>query len=200
MSEVNAMTIRAYEDGVRQYADATSREVSGSARRWMATALAGLSPEAHVLELGSAFGRDAAYMQSLGYSVLCTDAVIGFVELLQQQGFNAAELNAATDPLGGPYDLILANAVLLHFRREEVPPIINKMPDSLSDVGRIALRLKQGEGEGWEQGKLASPCYFCYWTEPEVDELFNNIGFRTEIDDTVGRSGARWLNVVAYRN
>lgn len=200
MSEVNAATLRAYQGGVSQYADATAANVSESAGRWMAAAVDGLSQGASILELGSAVGRDALYLQSLGYSVLCSDAVPGFVELLQQEGLSATQLDLTTDELGGPYDLVLANAVLLHFRRQEVPPIIDKIADSLGDVGRLALRLKRGKGEGWESGKFDSPCYFCYWTRPEMENLLGGMGFRSDITETMGRSGKGWLNIVAYRD
>jgi hypothetical protein len=91
----------------------------------------------------------------------------------------------------------MANAVLLHFKRREVVPIIHKMADSLSAVGRLALRLKSGQGEGWEKGKFDSQCYFSYWTEPEMNNLLSAMSLTPHITETKGRSGSGWLNIVA---
>ena len=72
-------TLRAYEAHVADYVAGTSAEVSGPPRDWMDRAVAGLEGGARILELGSAFGRDAAYLQSRGYQVECSDACEGFL-------------------------------------------------------------------------------------------------------------------------
>src|SRR6266436_5906822 len=108
MSNSNERTIQSYETHVQDYIDRSLPEVSGVVKEWLDASIAELPKNARILELGSAFGRDAAYLQNLGYDVDCTDATHAFVELLQQKDFNARELTAVTDDLGGPYDLVLA--------------------------------------------------------------------------------------------
>lgn len=163
MNDSNHQTIQSYEAHVQEYINGTPQDVSGIVKEWLDEAIAGLAKDAHILEFGSAFGRDAAYLQNLGYQVECTDATQAFVDLLKQKGFNARQLNAITDDLGGSYDLVLANAVLLHFTRDETKQVLQKVFAALNPGGTFAFTLKQGEGEKWSEDKLGAPRYFCFW-------------------------------------
>jgi len=201
MSKTNQQTIQSYEDHVQDYIDGTPQQVSGILKEWLDRTLAMTAKDARILELGSAMGRDAAYVQSQGYTVECTDVTEGFVTLLQEKGFNARKLNAITDDLGGPYDLVLASAVLLHFTREEVAAVLNKIHQALSDGGIFAFTLKQGEGEEWSSEKLGSPRFFCYWQADQIADYLQDAGFE-KIDITEGQVGSRnvqWLQIIAKK-
>jgi hypothetical protein len=47
------------------------------------------------------------------------DATGAFVERLRAAGHQARQLDIRHDDLGGPYDAVLANAVLLHLGRDQ---------------------------------------------------------------------------------
>ena len=153
----NAQTLLAYENHVAEYIEQTSQEVEGAAKEWIDSALVDLPSNAKLLELGSAFGRDAAYIASKGYSIECTDAAENFVSYLRDKGFHARLFNAITDELDDEYDLILASAVMLHFIREELALALRKLCASLNPRGRLAISLKRGEGDAWSTEKLGAP-------------------------------------------
>ncbi len=201
MNDSNRHTIQAYEEHVQEYINGTAQDAGDIVKVWLDKALAGLPKDAAILEFGSALGRDAAYMQNLGYKVQCTDAVQAFVDLLKKKGFNARLLNAITDDIDGSYDLILAKAVLLHFTREETAQVLRKALDALNDGGTLAFTLKQGEGEKWSEEKLGAPRYFCFWTEEQMRPLLENSGF-TDIKVTVDRVDANtaWLQITAKKH
>lgn len=157
MSEANNRTVESYSAHIQEYIDGTPHEVLGVVKDWLDGSLAGVPEDARILEFGSAFGRDAKYLAGLGYTVECTDATPAFVDLLQQKGFDAKVLNAITDELPQGLDFVLANAVLLHFNRDEAALVIKKVFDSLNTNGKFAFTLKQGEGEGWSEKKLGAP-------------------------------------------
>ncbi len=165
-SAANSETLQSYEARVQEYIDGTSQTVAGAAKDWIDDALAGLSPEAKIVELGSAFGRDAAYIVSKGFEVKCTDAVAGFVSQLQAKGFNARHYNALTDDLGNEYDLIFANAVLLHFNKAELALVLKKLLHSLKRGGGLAFSLKRGQGEAWSAAKIGAPSSFATGSRP----------------------------------
>lgn len=71
-----------------------------------------------ILELGSGPGRDAEYLESLGVSVARTDGALAFVEMMRAEGFTAEVLDMRTGQFNGTYDAVVANAVLLHLRRD----------------------------------------------------------------------------------
>ena len=199
MSGSNDETLKSYEHHVQRYIDGTSQSVFGAAKAWIDAALSGVPPQATLIELGSAFGRDAAYIASQGYVVECTDAVQGFVLDLRARGFDARQFNVLTDDLSGAYDLIFANAVLLHFTRAEFSVVLKKLFSSLKAGGRFAFSLKQGRGEGWSSEKLGAPRYFCYWERESLEPLLAEAGFArwTITQVTTERAHAEWLFVTA---
>jgi SAM-dependent methyltransferase len=195
----NTETLRSYGGRVQEYIEGTSQIVSDVAKDWIDAALSGLKAKAKILELGSAFGRDAAYILSKGFHVECSDAVEGFVSHLRARGFNARPYNAITDDLTEKYDLILANAVMLHFDRREFAFVLKKMLRSLSDGGRLAFSLKAGEGESWSDAKIGAPRFFCYWRKDELEPFLTDAGFSSwsiEMAST-DRSHAEWMFIIA---
>lgn len=200
MSDTNSKTVQSYDAHIQEYIDGTPQVVQGFVKNWIDTVVAGLPNDARILEFGSAFGRDADYIESKGYIVERTDVTPGFVSLLQSQGHSARILNAISDELNGPYDLVFADAVLLHFNRDETQAVISKVFDALSDNGRFAFSLKQGNGESWSEDKLGAPRYFCYWTKEGIEPLLRQAGFNNlQISDDYNGSTAKWLHIIATK-
>ncbi len=79
-----------------------------------------------VLELGSGPGREATVLERLGATVRRTDGTPAFVERLRAAGHDAHVLDARRDPLGGPYDAVFANAVLLHLSRPDLQALLGR--------------------------------------------------------------------------
>ncbi|SEH44027.1 class I SAM-dependent methyltransferase [Magnetospirillum fulvum] len=200
MSDSNNATLRTYGDHVQDYIDGTAQTVSGATKDWIDSTLAGLPGSARILELGSAFGRDAAYIASRGFTPECTDAVPGFVACLQAAGHKARLFNALTDDLDRSYDLIFANAVLLHFTRDEFALVLGKMRRALAPSGRFAFSLKRGQGESWSSAKVGAPRYFCYWEPEPLETVLGAAGFASWTIDAArtGRAHPDWLYVIAH--
>jgi len=199
MSGSNAGTLQSYQDHVQDYIDGTSQTVSGAAGSWIDAALSGLPTTARLFELGSAFGRDAAYMAAKGYAVDCSDAVPAFVASLTARGLSARVFNLLTDELTDSYDLVLANAVLLHFTRDEFLFALKAVCRSLTAGGRFAFSLKRGQGEEWSSAKLGAPRFFCYWQPEQLEPLLAEAGFSSWTVETAvtQRAHADWLFVIA---
>ena len=201
MSEANNRTVESYNAHIQEYIDGTSHEVSGVVKDWLDGSLADVPKDARVLEFGSAFGRDAEYLAGLGYAVECTDATPAFVDLLQQKGFDAKVLNAITDELPQGIDFVLANAVLLHFTRDEASQVIKKVFDALNTNGRFAFTLLQSTKDNTWDNRLGAPRFFCYWTEPQIREVLESAGFcGVEISGDKETANATWLRIVAKKN
>lgn len=201
MNDSNDQTLQAYEGHIEEYIAGTPQTVDGVVKTWIDEATDPLPKDARILELGSAFGRDAGYLKGKGLTVECTDATHAFVDLLKQKGFNARPLNAITDDFGGPYDLILANAVLLHFTRDEFKQVLSKAFSALKSGGTFAFTVKQGEGEKWEDTKLGAPRYFCFWTEEQLRPYVEETGFADIkiTGDATTRNDTQWIQVIARK-
>ncbi|MDQ2756539.1 MAG: class I SAM-dependent methyltransferase [Actinomycetota bacterium] len=162
----NARTLAVYEAHAEQYAELT--ESSGSiAHRTFLRRLARLAPPGEVLEVGSAQGRDAAYLEQHGRRVRRTDGTRAFVEMLRAQGHDADVVNLLTDDLAdaehGPYAAVLANAVFLHFTPDELALVLAKVASALVPGGVLGFSVKVGVGTQWSEHKLGVARFYQYW-------------------------------------
>lgn len=200
----NQITIEAYNNRVQEYIEGTPHEVSGEMKKWLDTSIENLPENAQIFEIGSGFGRDANYLEEQGFTVQRTDATPAFVELLNSQGFDAKHFNAIEDEMPPNQDLIVANAVLLHFTQEQTAGVIEKTYDALNENGKFAFSLKQGEGDSWIEEKLGTPRYFAYWKYDEMQQVLQEVGFKdVNINgDSEGHGASKdspWLMVVATK-
>lgn len=190
----NAITLQSYESHINEYIEGTPSVVSGIPKDWIDATLSLLSKESTIIEIGSAFGRDACYMETHGFTVERTDATHNFVTLLQQQEYNAHNFNVLTDDFTKTYDLIFANAVFLHFTHSELESVIKKIHQALSPKGILAFSVKHGEGEAWSTEKLGSERYYCYW---QLDSLKEFLSPYFEI--TTSFMDERFLYIIAIK-
>ncbi len=193
MSETNAATLAAYNQTIQTYIETTPHTVTGALQHWLDDAVAWVEPYHRILEIGSGFGRDADYLEQCGLRVERTDAAQGFVDLLQAAGHQAGLLNALTDKLGGPYRLILADAVFLHFTVEELRLVLAKSYAALQRPGTLAFTLKQGDGSELSTAKLALPRFYQYWQPNPLAEEIYAAGF----DGWCTHVAEGWLHVIA---
>jgi SAM-dependent methyltransferase len=194
----NRVTLSSYEEAAERYIAATSSRPRPQELAFFDRLAARVGAGGHVLELGSGPGRDATVLESLGLTVDRTDAAQSFVGLLTADGFEARQLNAIDDELGGPYDAVFANAVFLHFSREELAAVLKKIRDALLAGGILGFSVKEGDGEAWSNGKLDVPRHFTYWREQPLRQLLESGEWRIESLEQV--AGAEtWLYVMASK-
>lgn len=193
--------MQAYEACIDQYVVGTFSEASEVAKQWFNQALQGMPKTAQILEIGSATGRDAAYLQGLGYQVQCSDAAKGFVDVLRRRGLQARELNVLTDDIGKNYDLIMANGVVIHFTPEEAREVLRRVFRVLQPHGIFAFSVRIGEGGVWAEYKLAAPRFFQFWQPEAIEKLTIDAGFTkikmAQVDGVVAAD--QWLFITAQK-
>ena len=79
MDDNQRVTIDTYEKNAHLYIERTAATVANDLKEYFHTLLTNLPKDATILEIGSGAGRDANYIESLGYSALRTDVVEVFV-------------------------------------------------------------------------------------------------------------------------
>lgn len=195
--DTNDETIQTYENGVAKYNAAAIPNVEGSVKEWIDKSLKLIPKDGFILELGSAHGRDADYMERQGYTVQRSDAVEAFVVYMQSSGYTALFLNALKDNLGGPYDMIYANAVLLHFTENETVLVLAKVKKALTEGGVFSFSVKIGNGADWSNHKLDGRRFFTYWQEKPLTAIVENAGYRlVSISEETGHDNGDWLHVI----
>jgi SAM-dependent methyltransferase len=194
MTDPDDATLAAYQSRAQEYVDRTPWPTPQ--RIAFLGRLASLAGQGPVLEIGSGPGRDADYLESRGITVIRTDATPAFVDRLRDAGHDARLLDARTDALGGPYQGIFANAVLLHLSRDQFEHLLRRARAAIVSGGVLAFTLKEGDGAEWSEHKLGLPRHFTFWREPEVRAALHRAGWP---DATIAHvaSGNGWLHVLA---
>lgn len=203
MKVTNSDTVKAYDNGVQAYFDLSPQKVSAHIKNWIDASLEGLPTSASIFEIGSGTGKDADYMESLGYQLQLSDASTGFVDFLRQKGETARVFNILTDDFDVNYDLIFADAVLLHFTERELRQVIQKISSSLKPAGRFAFTIKQGEGEFMEEKKLGALRYFHLWQPAQLKAMLEDCQMDVRYEDTAedsrGNNKPAWVMMIAEK-
>lgn len=188
-------TIDAYEQKASLYRERTDSAMPTDLSQWLNTSLSGLDTSAKVFEIGSGTGRDASYLKRLGYRVQVSDVASSFISMLEEAGWDAVRFDVVEDELDGVWDLVFADAVLLHLSRKEFALSLQKTHAHLADNGRFAFTLKAGEGEAYSNEKLGMPRFFCYWQAGDVADRLEAAGYSSWIID----EHPGWIHVVAHK-
>lgn len=189
------LTLAAYQEAADLYC-AASPVVPALVAEVLDDLVRRLPPGARVLEVGSGPGHEAQYLEERGLVVERTDATPAFVEQLRRQGHWARLLDLRTDDLDGPYDAVLANAVLLHLDRVDAERALAACLAATRPGGFLALSVKEGDGEAWSDAKLGRPRWFVYWRAEALGEVLRRVGWQVlELRQVQGRREP-WLHAL----
>jgi SAM-dependent methyltransferase len=197
LPNANAVTLATYEQAAERFRASIPTTAHGPLLEIFELLGTHLQPGATVLELGSGTGRDALELEGLGYRVRRTDGAASFVEMMRADGQQADQLNALTDEFGGPYDLVFADAVFLHFDRDQLAMVLNKASKA---AGLLAFSIREGEGDEWSYRHLDLPRHITKWQEPALRQLLTTCGW-TPVAVLRGQTPVGgWLYVLAQRD
>ena len=193
-------TLRTYEQQAHRYAAASVSTVRPEVASLLDAVVARLPAGARLLEVGTGPGVEASYLEQRGVAVDRTDATAAFVRRLRADGHDARLLDVRDGDLGGPYDAVLAHAVLLHLAREQTRSALASCLQAVRPGGLLALTLKEGEGESWSDAKLDAPRWFVYWREDGLRDLLVRVGWRVLAMQEVQGRTQPWLHVLCQRD
>jgi len=200
MSEARAATIAAYQADAAAYA-AGATDVPDSLVRDLDEFVQRVGVGAQVLEIGSGPGRDARELERRGVVVRRTDVTPAFVDLLRADGHDADVVDPLVDDLGGPWDGVWANAVLLHLTRGELDVVLRRLHDCTVPGGTLFASLKEGDGEAWStHGRVSAPRMFTYWREQPLRDVVEDSGWQVLALRRTRGSRDDWLDVLAERS
>ncbi|MEO6510815.1 MAG: class I SAM-dependent methyltransferase [Nocardioides sp.] len=197
----NHRTVESYERIARDYADDTAPGPSGDgdfSGEGLRRLLDIVPTDGTVLEVGSGPGWDADFLESHGPSVRRTDITTAFIDLQAARGKHVERLDVTTDDLGGPYDAVLALAVLQHVERALLPAVLGRVAGALAPGGVFLASIRQGAGERWEVGDSGNPYFTVQWLEPDLCDLLEDAGLELEWRAASEDSEeSQWLTVLA---
>lgn len=193
--EANRRTLAAYEAQVDAYL-AHGPATLDRPLLDLLDGIAAVAPGGRVLELGSGPGTCADALEQRGLTVRRTDATRAFVERLRAAGHDVDVLDALTDDLGGPYDVVFANTVLLHFAPDDLEQLLHR---ATSAARWLAFTVKEGDGTAWTTAKLDAPRWFVYWREQPLRALLTRTGWDVQVLRQVEGRHDEWISVLARR-
>lgn len=190
-------TLATYNENIDAYMANTISTPSEILKYWIKRSLQWVPHTGTILEVGTWGGRDADYIESLWFNILRSDGATGFVEYHRNMGKNVLLYNVLTDELHDEYDLIFANAVLLHFPHSEVEHILKKWKQHLTPTGKISRCVQEWVGEQLKENKNMKR-YFYFRSEAEVKEVMKNLWYKN-LDVWVDEPepGKRWIRCIA---
>jgi 2-polyprenyl-3-methyl-5-hydroxy-6-metoxy-1,4-benzoquinol methylase len=196
--DANAETLNTYERAAALYRECTVR-IDEAADDLVALVAAHAPAGATVLEVGSGPGHDADRLEALGFALRRTDAARSFVELQRADGHEIDVLDVRTDDLGGPYDVVFAQAVLLHIDRAELPGVLARILAAVRPGGLLALTLKEGDGDEWSSHKVELPRHFTYWQAEPLRAVLVGAGWEPVVLEQTSSSYGPWLRCLSRR-
>ena len=175
----NRRTIESYERIARAYADETAPDRSDPAQsiaEGLRRLVDAVPTGGTALEVGSGPGWDADVVESQGVTVRRTDITAAFIELQEERGKHVDRLDVISGDLGGPYDAVMALAVLHHVNRDRIPALLRKVADALHPGGVFLVAIREGDGERWETGDSGNPYFTVLWREPDFRDQLEDVG------------------------
>jgi SAM-dependent methyltransferase len=200
MSDPRDETIAAYQADAAAYAAGTA-DVPESVVRDLDEFARRVVDGGQVLEIGSGPGRDARELEARGLSVRRTDITPAFVDLMRADGFEADVLDPLVDDLGGPWNGVWANAVLIHVARDEMPVVLERLHAATRPGGTLYVSVQEGEGESWTtRGHVSGARHFTFWSEPPLREVLERAGWRVDVVRRSETANGVWLDAFAERS
>lgn len=192
-------TIKAYEELGKEYVESTYEVLSAELPEFINL----LKDKSKVLDVGCAGGRDSKYFVDAGHEVVGIDIVDSFLAEARKRAPKAKFIKMDILKLDFPknhFDAIWANAVLLHFSKDDLLKILEKFYKILKPGGILHVRLKRGQGAHLVKEKLTGDKYkfYTFYYKKEIEEELRKTGFKiiaSRILSSQRRKNIKWISV-----
>lgn len=197
MSENNKRTVISYEQKFEEYIANTISVVDWEVKAWIDAALSYVQKNELILEVGTWPGRDADYIEGQWYTLQRSDGTAAFVEYNIRKWKSCLSIDLLHNTHKEKYNLILANAVFLHFTREDMKYILDDLKKNLFKNWFLAFTLKKWFWDEYSFHKVDAERYFCYWAEKEIVDLLVICWYITQSIKTT--LDGKWIHIIARK-
>ncbi len=161
-----------------------------------------------VLEVGSADGKRANYIKTLGYDITASDIAEDFLNEIKANGLEPIKFNILTDEFDKKYSTIFCWRVFVHFTKTDTLKALKKSYDALENNGLIVLNLISRECKNVDNEWVDFPDiyhlgenrYFNYYSKNDMDKIIAKTNFKMiDFHETIAENGIKWLVYVLKR-
>ena len=164
----------------------------------------------HVLDVGCAGGRKTDYLSKKGFVAMGIDFSDGMIAIAKKSfpnlPFFVKDITMPLD-LGGKFDGIFAQAVILHVPKNETKGVLARLVSLLNPRGYIYIAVK-GMVPGRQKEEMmikengygyAYERFFSFYSHDELQKYFTDLGLSVVFSDrsTIGKT--EWLQVIACK-
>jgi 2-polyprenyl-3-methyl-5-hydroxy-6-metoxy-1,4-benzoquinol methylase len=195
-SASNTSTLTGYEGCADDYAETTAPKADADDQPALVELLKAVEPGSRLLEIGSGPGWDADWLEERGLAVRRTDGAESFVQFQVARGRRAERLDVIHDPLGGPYDGVVALHVLQHVEREILRSVFTRIAAAIRAGGVFLLALREGEGETADIGSNGNAYYVALWPRLQIIAILAELGLDLLWSHSFDGRDGRWLTAL----
>ncbi len=156
---------------------------------------------AHVLDLGCGAGRDMAWLEDRGASVVGADLstnMLSHARQLVRGPLVQADMLMLPFP-SERFSGVWCMASLLHLPKAEAHSALAEIKRVLAPGGALSLGLQEGEGETWEVNPYHGTAerFFSRYQLHEVEEMLIHSGFQVLLKGANTAGPRNWLRFLA---
>ena len=212
MSIENKKTLEVYDMNAQMYMDHTIDSINAEPEKaerkklalqeFIKKSYSSLKGGSKILEIGSADGENAKYLENLGYDVTASDVANAFIEACKKENLNTIKFNVLEDEFPEKYNGVFCWRVFVHFTKEDVEKTLNRVYENLEDNGIFIFNVMNGENKEslseWVDFEgvyhMGVERFYNYFIKDELDEMLKHIGYEIVSFHTEGGSNKdKWL-------
>lgn len=170
--------------------------------KFIKTNIETLPKGAKVLEIGSADGINAKYIEKLGYEVTASDVAEDFINSIKAKGLKTIKFNVLEDESNENYSAVFCWRVFVHFTKDDAQRVLEKVYDILEKDGLFIFNAINREtrdvDEEWvdfpNEYYMGAERYYKYFSEEELNEIITKIGYKIRsFHKEGGENKNKWL-------
>ena len=212
MSKENEKTVEVYEKKAKVYLDTgikhdsinleKSKQKREKLENFIKKNIGQLPKGLKVFEIGSADGANAKYMKELGYQVTASDIAEDFIKETRKKGIETIKFNVLKDNFAEKYSAIFCWRVFVHFTKEDVEIILQKIYDALENGGIFIFNAMNREmknvDDEWvdftNEYHMGVERYYKYFLQEELNQIIDEIGYEIySFHKEGGENNNKWL-------
>lgn len=212
MSKENEKTLKIYDEKAGTYLKTSiahdnldpekAKRKSEKLHKFIKTNIGTLPRCSKVFEFGSGDGKNAKYIEDLGYDVTASDVAEDFINATKSTGVKTIKFNVLEDEFEEKYAGVFAWRVFVHFTKEDALKVLQKTYTALDDMGLFVFNVMNSEGknvdEEWvdfpNEYHMGAERYYRYFSEDEMNGIIAKTGFKVyEFHKEGGANNNKWL-------
>ncbi len=212
MSKENEKTVKIYKEKASKYLETTiehdnlnpekAKHKREKLNKFLSDNLKYIPKGSKVFEIGSADGKNAKYIESLGFEVTASDIAEAFISECKDKKLKTSNFNILKDDFKEKYSAILAWRVFVHFTKDDIVSILQKTYNALEDGGVFIFNAINREIKNTDQEWVDFPNeyhmgaerFYKYFSKEELDEIIKNTDYKLQsFHKEGGENQNKWL-------